>query len=143
MHYVHEKTQKSPKVAHYALYNQKPFSELKLLMSNESKIDAHNSSYWVYCSTGNIDMMSPESFFYLQEREVYYEHTVENKVASLPSLTFCENLLIVQEKKIFVVNNNGCPYYAGWILKKFKGFPPGTKKTVRNNEVSPGSTIFA
>ena len=58
-------------------------------------------------------MMSPESFFYLQEREVYYEHTVENKVASLPSLTFCENLLIVQEKEIFVVNNNGCPYYAG------------------------------
>ena len=58
-------------------------------------------------------MMSPESFFYLQEREVYYEHTVENKVASLPSLTFCENLLIVQEKKKFVVNNNGCPYYAG------------------------------
>ena len=58
-------------------------------------------------------MMSPESFFYLQEREVYYGHTVENKVASLPSLTFCENQLIVQEKKIFVVNNNGCPYYAG------------------------------
>ena len=57
-------------------------------------------------------MMSPESFFSLQEREVYYKHTVENKVASLPSLTFCENLLIVQEK-IFVVNNNGCPYYAG------------------------------
>ena len=44
-------------------------------------------------------MMSTESFFYLQEREVYYEHKVENKVASLPSLTFCENLLIVQEKK--------------------------------------------
>lgn len=44
-------------------------------------------------------MMSTESFFYLQEREVYYEHTVENKGATLPSLTFCENMLIGQEKK--------------------------------------------
>ena len=88
-------------------------------------------------------MMSTESCFYLQEREVYYEHKVENKVALLPSLTFCENLLIVQEKKYSLSTITGVRIMQVEFRKKFKGFPPGTKKTVRNNEVSPGSTVFA
>ena len=73
-------------------------------------------------------MMSTESFFYLQEREVYYEHTVENKVASLPSLTFCENLLIVQEKKNSLSTITGVRILQVEFRKNLRAFPQGQRK---------------
>ena len=74
-------------------------------------------------------MMSTEGFFYLQEREVYYEHTVENKVASLPSLTFCENLLIVQEKKNSFSTITGVRIMRiEFYRKKLRAFPQGQRK---------------
>ena len=73
-------------------------------------------------------MMSPESFFYLQEREVYYEHTVENKEASLPSLTFCENLLIVQEKKYSLSTITGVRIMQVEFRKNLRAFSQGQRK---------------
>ena len=73
-------------------------------------------------------MMSTESFFYLQEREVYYEHKVENKVASLPSLTFCENLLIVQEKKYSLSTITGVRIMQVEFRKNLRAFSQGQRK---------------
>ena len=36
------------------------------------KIDVYKSSYLVYGSTGNIDMLSTEEFFYFQKGKVNY-----------------------------------------------------------------------
>ena len=50
------------------------------------KIDGYKSSYPVYGSAGNIDVVSTEGF-----------STVDYEVSALERLAFCENSLIGQE----------------------------------------------
>ena len=72
------------------------------------EIDIYISSYLVYCTAGNIDMLSTTStevFFFIQKKEQYITApTVDNEVSAVVRLTFYENLLIGQEKSV------SCPY---------------------------------
>ena len=47
------------------------------------KIDVYKSSYLVYGSAGNIDMLSTEEFFIFQKRKGQLQHTVDNEVSAL------------------------------------------------------------
>lgn len=62
----------------------------------------------MYCSAGNIDMLSTDDGFVLpSKRKDLLQHTVDNEVSALARLTFYENLLTGQEISVRI---NGCPY---------------------------------
>ena len=54
----------------------------------------------MYCSAGNIDMLSTEGFFLPSDRKGLLRHIVDNKVSTLARLTFYENLLIGPETSV-------------------------------------------
>ena len=63
------------------------------------------------------------------------QHTIDNKVSALVTLTFYENLSIGQETSVHR-RHYWVSVLSGLNFEKMYGLFPGTKKTVRNNEVS-------
>ena len=54
----------------------------------------------MYCSAGNIDILSTEGFvFYICEGKPCYSTGFDNEVSASTRLTFHENLLIGQERE--------------------------------------------
>ena len=76
------------------------------------KIDVYKSSHLVYGSTGNIDMLSTEDFFYFQKGiKGQLQHTVYNEVSALADGGFqYEYVDWARNTEVSVVCINGCPY---------------------------------
>ena len=85
----------------------------------------------VHCSVEKIHMHPKPVFFTLNN---IWRHPVDNEVSTLARLTFCENLLIRQEK-FSVVDIDGPSVLSGLNLEKRWELSSGTRKTVRHNEV--------
>ena len=56
-----------------------------------------NHAYLMYCSAGNIDMLSTEGSLPLRKKGLIPKDTVDSDVSALARLAFYENLLIGQE----------------------------------------------
>ena len=75
------------------------------------KIDAYKSSYLVYGSAGNIDMLSTEEFFLFSKRKGQLQHTVYNEVSALADGGFqYEFVDWARNAEVSVVRIYGCPY---------------------------------
>ena len=93
-------------------------------------MEIYKSSYPVYGSAGNIDMLSTEGFFLPSKRKGLLQHEVDNEVSALARLAFCENSLIGQLR-------DKCPLSAltGVRIKRVEQFR-ARNVGIRNNEVS-------
>ena len=80
----------------------------------------------MYCSTGNIDILSAKGFFLSSIKKVLLLHTVDNEASALVSLTFYENLLISEKPSVH------CPHQKGVHIKQVE-FRENVRAFLRDN----------